>query len=89
MSSMEFGVRHYAGQVWYSVDGFLDKNRDTLRAVVVELLISSKLSVSVKNLCLFSIFHPYSQLQWTSIRVSYEVIYLLSGAGSFVRKSQT
>ncbi|GIX67575.1 unconventional myosin-XV [Caerostris extrusa] len=48
MSSMEFGVKHYAGQVWYSVDGFLDKNRDTLRGVVVELLISSKLPMISK-----------------------------------------
>ncbi|XP_076273553.1 unconventional myosin 10A isoform X2 [Rhynchophorus ferrugineus] len=38
----EFGIRHYAGQVWYSVDGFLDKNRDILRPEVIELLASSK-----------------------------------------------
>nr|CAH7758737.1 unnamed protein product [Callosobruchus chinensis] len=38
----EFGIRHFAGQVWYSVDGFLDKNRDALRPDVIELLASSK-----------------------------------------------
>lgn len=48
MSSMEFGVKHYAGQVWYSVDGFLDKNRDTLRSDVIDLLISSKMSMISK-----------------------------------------
>lgn len=42
----EFGIRHFAGPVWYNVDGFLDKNRDTLRTDVVDLLISSSLPVS-------------------------------------------
>lgn len=46
MNSAEFAIKHYAGQVWYNVEGFLDKNRDTLRSDVVELLISSKISVS-------------------------------------------
>ena len=43
MSSMEFGIKHYAGQVWYTVDGFLEKNRDTLRPDVIDLLINSKM----------------------------------------------
>ncbi|XP_025836405.1 unconventional myosin-XV [Agrilus planipennis] len=38
----EFGIRHFAGQVWYSAEGFLEKNRDVLRPEVVELLASSK-----------------------------------------------
>ena len=50
MSSMEFGIKHYAGQVWYNADGFLDKNRDTLRPDVVDLLISSRIQVGICNL---------------------------------------
>ncbi|XP_020280008.1 unconventional myosin-XV isoform X2 [Pseudomyrmex gracilis] len=48
MNSAEFAIRHYAGQVWYNVEGFLDKNRDTLRPDVVELLISSKITMVSK-----------------------------------------
>ena len=40
-----FQIRHFAGQVWYSVDAFLDKNRDALRPEIVELLASSKESL--------------------------------------------
>ncbi|KAI4498543.1 hypothetical protein M0802_006249 [Mischocyttarus mexicanus] len=48
MNSAEYAIKHYAGQVWYNVEGFLDKNRDTLRPDVVELLISSKISMVSK-----------------------------------------
>ncbi|XP_043281933.1 unconventional myosin-XV isoform X2 [Venturia canescens] len=48
MNSAEFAIKHYAGQVWYNVEGFLDKNRDTLRPDVVELLISSKIQMVSK-----------------------------------------
>ena len=43
MASFEFGIRHFAGQVWYNVDSFLEKNKDTLRPDVINLLIGSKM----------------------------------------------
>ena len=46
MSSPEFSIKHYAGKVTYNVKNFLDKNRDTLRGDVIQLLIQSKNEVS-------------------------------------------
>jgi myosin-15 len=42
VSQNEFGIRHFAGNVWYSVEGFIEKNRDFVRADVKYLLQNSK-----------------------------------------------
>jgi len=44
-----FAVKHFAGEIVYNVDGFLEKNRDTLHRHVGELLSKSN-STFVSNL---------------------------------------
>ena len=61
MSSMDFGIKHFAGQVWYNVEGFLDKNRDTLRYDVMGLLISSKDKLISKMFLDLRNFHEASK----------------------------
>jgi myosin-15 len=36
-------VRHFAGQVWYNVEGFLEKNKDTIRSDILDLCLNSKM----------------------------------------------
>lgn len=45
IGNQEFGVTHYAGQVWYNVEGFLEKNRDAVRPDVLDLLSTSDLPI--------------------------------------------
>lgn len=42
---MEFGINHYDGTVWYNVEGFLEKNRDSLRPEILELLSTSSVNL--------------------------------------------
>jgi myosin heavy subunit len=41
----DFGVAHFAGEVMYTVDGFLEKNKDTLSPTLINLLKKSTLNV--------------------------------------------
>lgn len=45
IGAAEFGIKHFAGTVWYNVDGFLEKNRDDIRPDILELLDNSALPV--------------------------------------------
>lgn len=41
----DFGVRHFAGDVMYTVDGFLEKNKDTLSTILINMLKSSSVNI--------------------------------------------
>lgn len=48
MNALEFGIKHFEGQTWYSVEGFLEKNRNVLKADVLDMLQTSKLPIMNK-----------------------------------------
>ena len=47
----KFGVRHYAGEVMYEVDGLLEKNRDNFRDDVLQILKDSRFEGNMYLLC--------------------------------------
>ncbi len=47
-TSSNFVVRHYAGKIMYTTDGFVSKNRDTLLETIEDCMKSSKMSLLSK-----------------------------------------
>uniref|UniRef100_A0A8C7UL55 Myosin VIIBb n=1 Tax=Oncorhynchus mykiss TaxID=8022 RepID=A0A8C7UL55_ONCMY len=52
---MEFGIRHFAGVVYYDSRGFLEKNRDTLSSDIIKLIDTTT------NKLLRQIFETHTQ----------------------------
>ncbi|KAM7442344.1 Unconventional myosin-X [Porites harrisoni] len=42
VANTKFGIKHYAGEVFYSTKGFLEKNRDSFRDEILNVLMESK-----------------------------------------------
>lgn len=45
LGSKEFIIIHYAGEVVYDTQGFVEKNKDSISNVITEVLASSQNSV--------------------------------------------
>lgn len=42
MGNPEFVIVHYAGEVTYDIDGFVEKNKDAVSNLITETMASSK-----------------------------------------------
>ncbi|KAJ7382056.1 Unconventional myosin-X [Desmophyllum pertusum] len=42
VANTKFGIKHYAGEVYYSTKGFLEKNRDNFRDEILSVLMDSR-----------------------------------------------
>jgi myosin X len=42
VNNAKFGIRHYAGEVFYDINGLLEKNRDTFRDDILKVLKDSR-----------------------------------------------
>ncbi|XP_073237058.1 unconventional myosin-X-like isoform X2 [Porites lutea] len=42
VANTKFGIKHYAGEVFYSTKGFLEKNRDSFRDEILNVLMESR-----------------------------------------------
>ena len=79
----KFGVRHYAGEVMYEVDGLLEKNRDNFRDDVLQILKDSRFEENMylqyQYNCInvgMSICYMYLQYQYNCINVGMSICYM-------------
>ena len=49
LGTREFIICHYAGEVGYDVEGFVEKNKDTVGKLITETMAKSK-QVIIKNI---------------------------------------
>ena len=86
MSTPEFIIKHYAGEVMYEVRNFLDKNRDLLRTDVIDMLINSRNTVSlvIEKLFVLMFFQQHLAKMFRELRCNFEHQRSMSKTGKFV-----
>lgn len=93
MSTPEFIIKHYAGEVIYEVRNFLDKNRDLLRTDVIDMLMNSRNIVRFAFLILnfshlltmrFLSFLKHLAKMFRELRCNFEHQRSMSKTGKFV-----